>query len=267
MIKESTFFLPYQQRWINDDSRLKIIEKSRQIGMSLATAYRLVKKHSCKNVTFDAWVSSRDEIQSKLFLEDCKKFADILHVAAKNYGKICLHSDKKISTMSLKFANERSIYSMSSNPNAQAGKRGSRILDEFALHPQQRELYAIAYPGITWGGNLEIISTHRGTQTFFYQLLKHITENGNKHNFSHHKVTLQDALEQGLLQKLKQKCTPDNPILYMDNGEYFDYIRRSCPDDEIFRQEYMCEPYDDQSIFIPCELIPRKIIMNFICKV
>ena len=255
MIKESTFFLPYQQRWINDDSRLKIIEKSRQIGMSLATAYRLVKKHSCKNVTFDAWVSSRDEIQSKLFLEDCKKFADILHVAAKNYGKICLHSDKKISTMSLKFANERSIYSMSSNPNAQAGKRGSRILDEFALHPQQRELYAIAYPGITWGGNLEIISTHRGTQTFFYQLLKHITENGNKHNFSHHKVTLQDALEQGLLQKLKQKCTPDNPILYMDNGEYFDYIRRSCPDDEIFRQEYMCEPYDDQSIFIPCELI------------
>ncbi|MDR2372201.1 MAG: hypothetical protein LBD60_03590, partial [Puniceicoccales bacterium] len=116
-------------------------------------------------------------------------------------------------------------------------------------------LYAIAYPGITWGGQLEIISTHRGSDNFFYQLVQDIRENGNPKNFSYHRVTLQDALEQGFLQKLKAKVSPGDPLVAMDEADYFDYIRRSCPDREIFLQEYMCEPYDSQSIFLPTDLV------------
>ena len=33
------YFLPYQCDWIFDTSRLKIIEKSRQIGITYADAY------------------------------------------------------------------------------------------------------------------------------------------------------------------------------------------------------------------------------------
>ena len=254
-MNEETFFLPYQKKWINDNSRLKIIEKSRQIGISLATAYRLVKTHSCKGVRYDAWVSSRDEIQAKLFLNDCRRFGEILHVAAKEYGQNVVSSESKIGATPLRFKNGKAIYSMSSNPDAQAGKRGTRVLDEFALHPYQRELYSIAYPGITWGGQLEIVSTHRGTQTFFYHLLRHIVDNGNPQKFSHHKVTLQDALEQGFLRKLQQKLDKNDPIQSMSEGDYFDFVRRSCPDEESFRQEYMCEPADDQSVFLSPDLI------------
>ena len=32
-------FLPYQANWIKDQSRLKLMEKSRQIGLSWSTAY------------------------------------------------------------------------------------------------------------------------------------------------------------------------------------------------------------------------------------
>jgi len=32
-------FLPYQHRWIDDHSRLKLMQKARQIGISWATAY------------------------------------------------------------------------------------------------------------------------------------------------------------------------------------------------------------------------------------
>ena len=32
-------FLPFQSRWITDNSRLKLMEKSRQIGISWSTAY------------------------------------------------------------------------------------------------------------------------------------------------------------------------------------------------------------------------------------
>ena len=48
------------------------------------------------------------------------------------------------------------------------------MLDEFALHPDPRKLWSIAYPGITWGGTREVISTHRGSHNFFNELIREI---------------------------------------------------------------------------------------------
>ncbi|MDR0351766.1 MAG: terminase family protein [Puniceicoccales bacterium] len=251
------FFLPYQSRWINDDSRLKIMEKSRQIGISMASAYGLVRDHANCDQRIDSWVSSRDEIQAKLFLDDCKNFSKILHIAAQAIGSEILPESRQFASFSLRFLNSTHIHSLSSNPDAQAGKRGNRVLDEFALHQNPKTLYSVAYPGITWGGRLEIISTHRGSQNFFHRLLKDIKENGNPKKFSHHKVTLQDALDQGFLAKLKEKLPEDDSRQSMDEAEYFDHIRNSCPDEESFMQEYMCVPWDDQSIFLPTELIDK----------
>ena len=103
-------------------------------------------------VRYDGWVSSRDEIQARLFLDDCKHFANILHTAVHDLGVQVIEEEK---TYVLEFASGVKINSMSSSPDAQAGKRGDRLLDEFALHKDPRKLYAIAYPGITWGGQLE----------------------------------------------------------------------------------------------------------------
>lgn len=155
-------FLPYQQAWIDDKSRLKLMEKSRQIGLSWSTAYAAVERTAPKEARHDQWVSSRDDIQARLFLEDCKKFAGMLDSAAKDLGSVVIDDEKKLSAYVLRFANGKRIHSMSSNPDAQAGKRGGRVLDEFALHPDPRKLYTIAYPGITWGGQMEIISTQIG---------------------------------------------------------------------------------------------------------
>lgn len=252
-------FLPYQTRWKNDNSRLKIMEKSRQIGMTWGTAYRQVRQTSLEGTRYDCWVSSRDDIQAMLFLDDCKVFAGILNAACKDLGERVYRDDKgkPFTSHDLVFANGRVIHSMSSNPDAQAGKRGTRVLDEFALHPDPRKLYAIAYPGITWGGQMEIISTHRGSANFFNQLVQE-AKGRNKKGFSLHRVTLQDALDQGFLYKLQTKLAegnPDDPILDMVEAEYFDFIRDGCPDEETFRQEYMCEPQDDNSAFLPYELI------------
>ena len=43
---DSAYFLPYQLRWLDDDSPLKIIEKSRQIGLTYVDAYDSVLKAS-----------------------------------------------------------------------------------------------------------------------------------------------------------------------------------------------------------------------------
>lgn len=250
-------FLPYQSAWIKDSARLKLVEKSRQIGFSWAAAYDNVSHTALATATRDEWVSSRDDIQAQLFLEDCKMWANNLKIAADDMGEQVLDPRDRQTAYVLRFANGRKINSMSSNPNAQAGKRGGRTLDEFALHADPRKLWAIAYPGITWGGSMKVISTHRGSHNFFNQLIREIRERGNPKGISLHTVTLQDALDQGFLYKLQQSLPPEDERQAMDEAAYFDFIKSGTVDDESFQQEYMCRPADDDAAFLEYDLIAR----------
>ena len=246
--------LPYQRRWVLDPARIKVMEKSRQIGISWASAYALVRRKAKIGARCDAWVSSRDEIQARLFLEDCKKFAQILNIVAEDLSCPLL-GESGSSSYILRFRSGIKINSMSSSPDAQAGKRGDRLLDEFALHKDPRKLYAIAYPGITWGGQLEIVSTHRGSHNFFNEIITEIREKGNPKKISLHRVTLEDALNDGFLYRLQQKLSPDDERQAMDESDYFNFIRGGCADEESFQQEYMCVPADDASAFLTYDMI------------
>ena len=248
-------FLPYQEKWILDRSRLKLMEKARQIGLSWSTAYAADERTAEAGARFDPWISSRDDLQARLVIEDCKMFAKLLHLAAEDLGERVIDPERKISAYVLHFANGRRIHSMSSNPDAQAGKRGGRILDEFALHPDPRKLWSIAYPGITWGGNMEVISTHRGSANFFNLLIREVREHGNPKKISLHRVTLQDALDQGFLWKLQQSLPDGHEVLEYDEAGYYDFIRSGCADEESFQQEYMCVAADDASAFLEYDLI------------
>ena len=248
-------FLPFQSKWIQDGSRIKLMEKSRQIGISWSTAYGADERAAAQGARHDEWVSSSDDIQARLFIEDCKLWAGIMNLAAKDLGEQVIDPEKKLSAYVLQFASGRRIHSMSSNPDAQAGKRGSRILDEFALHADQRKLWAIAYPGITWGGSMEIVSTHRGSNSFFNGLIREAREKGNPKRISLHRVTLQDALDQGFLFKLQQALPEDAEQQDMDEAAYFDFVRGGAADEESFDQEYMCIPADDDAKFLEYGLI------------
>lgn len=250
---KNTLLLPYQKRWVEDTSRLKLAVKSRQIGWTWATAYGLIRRKALKTAQLDAWISSRDEIQARLFLEDCKSFAGILDAGAQDFGERVIDA-KGSSAYVLQMGNGLRINSMSSNPDAQAGKRGDRVLDEFALHPDPRKLYSIAYPGITWGGNFEIFSTPRGSDSFFQKLIDEI-KGGNPKKFSFHKITLEDALNQGFLAKLQKKLPAGDERQAMDEAAYFDFIKSGCADEETFNQEYMCVPSDDATAFISYEML------------
>lgn len=248
-------FLPYQSRWVLDNSRLKLMEKGRQIGISWSTAYTTVSRTALITARHDQWVSSRDDIQARLFLEDCKLWAGIANLVAEDLGEVILDKKEKHTALVLRMANGMRINSMSSNPDAQAGKVGGRVLDEFALHPDPRKLWSIAYPGITWGGQMEVISTHRGSHNFFNQLVREIKENGNPKRISHHRVTLEDALNDGFLYKLQQALPADAEQQDMTEADYFDFVKAGCADEESFLQEYMCQPADDDTAFLEYDLI------------
>ena len=246
--------LPYQQRWILDNSQKKLAVKARQIGLSWTTAYRVVRQKLREGARLDAWIASRDEVQAQLFLQDAKRFANLLNTAATDLGQTMIDNEGH-TAYTLRFSNGLRAHSMSSNADAQAGKRGDRILDEFALHPDPRKLYEIAYPGITWGGCLEIFSSHRGSLNYFNELLREINERGNPKKFSLHRITLQDALDQGFLYKLQCKLPEDDARMQMDEGDYFSFIRSGSADEESFQQEFCCVPADDNTAFLNYDLI------------
>jgi phage FluMu gp28-like protein len=102
---------------------------------------------------------------------------------------------------------------------------------------------------------LEILSTHRGSNNFFNKLICEVRDGGNPKQFSYHRVTLQDALEQGFLDKLKARLPESDERVQMSEEEYFDAIRNGCPDEESFLQEYMCVPADDRSAFITSDMV------------
>lgn len=248
--KADKFFLGYQARWIRDEAPLKLMEKSRQIGISWSTAYSAVRRVAVAGARHDVWVSSRDDVQAKLFLEDCKAWAKVLQIAAKDMGQMVVGDDGVGSASVLEFATGRRIYSLSSNPNALAGKRGHVILDEFALHKDQRLLYRIAKPVTQWGGQLEIISTHRGAGSVFNELIRAIVEKGNPMGWSHHKVTIHDAAAQGLVEKIAEKSGRT-----LEREAWLAEQRAGCIDEEHWLQEYCCVPADEAAAFLSYDLI------------
>ena len=247
---DDKYFMGYQSKYILDDSHLIIVEKGRQIGLSYAASYKAVRLGGAKDARLDVWVMSRDEIQAKQFLLYCKRWARVLKFGAEDLGEVLIDSDKDITAHVLKFANGQCIYCVSSNPDAIVGKSGHVILDEFALHKDQRQLYAVAKPVIQWGGTLTIISTHRGSQTVFAEIIRDIKERGNKMGWSLHTIPIQTAVDQGIVERINN-ATGRNET----REAWLARQRAECLDEEQWLQEYCCIPADESSAFITYEMI------------
>ncbi|HZO84682.1 MAG TPA: hypothetical protein VFC26_05685, partial [Verrucomicrobiae bacterium] len=124
-----------------------------------------------------------------------------------------------------------------------------------AVHKNQRELFRIAKPCTTWGGQLAIISTHRGYDTVFNEILRDIKERANPMGWSHHRVTLEDAVSQGLAEKINNARSCGRESAADSREQFIDRLHSECLDEEQWLQEYCCIPADDNSAFITWEMI------------
>ena len=246
-----TFFYQSQADWIRDESGLMLCEKGRQLGFSYAHSYKITRR-AAKTGAKDEWVMSRDEIQAKQFILYCKRWAKVLKYAAADHGEQVLSTEdgKAIKVQVLTFASGASIYALSSNPDAIVGKTGHVSLDEFALHKNQRELYAVAKPVTQWGGTLAIISTHRGVGTVFNQIIRDIRERGNPMGWSLHSVPVQKAVAEGLVEKINAASGRNET-----REAWLARQRAECLDEEQWQQEYCCQPADESANFLSYDLI------------
>ena len=161
--------LPYQRRWVEDASPLKIVVKARQIGYSFAATLRAVLRCLEHKTT---WIFlSKGERQSRLLMEKVQEHIRSCGVVAEA-RESAFFEGTMIKQLETRFPNGSVIYGLPANPDTARGYSGNVTLDEFAFHSDAEKIYAALYPSITRGYSLEIISTPNGQQGKFYELAK-----------------------------------------------------------------------------------------------
>lgn len=202
-----SLLLPYQKRWIEDKSQVKIIEKSRRIGISYAEAADAVLHASAENGANVYYISfNKDMTQS--FISDCASWAKAFKAAASKIQESVFkneNEDKDIFKFEIKFDSNHSIQAFSSNPRnlRSKGKPKERlVVDEGGFVDDIEELLKAAMAMTMWGGEIRIISTHNGADNPFNLLVEDCRAGVYDHSV--HRVTLDDALKDGFFQRICQ---------------------------------------------------------------
>ena len=161
--------LAYQKRWVEDNARLKIVVKARQIGYSFAATLRVVLKCLEGKTT---WILlSKGERQSRLLMEKVQAHVQACGAVARAKESVFFEGTS-VRQLEARFANGSVIYALAANPETARGYSGNVTLDEFAFHAEAAKIYAALFPSITRGYSMEVISTPNGTQGKFYELAK-----------------------------------------------------------------------------------------------
>lgn len=250
-------FLSYQWAFINDPSPLKILEKSRRIGGSFAVAYSAFRK-LLAIPNHDVVVVTRDQDTGIEFVRDVHRFGRAWNM--QNPKKAIPEACFTKTQFSIPHSQgESRLLMVSSNPNAAAGRGGSLILDEMALHQDPELLLTVAMPVITAGGNVTILSTHRSKNSSFNRLILE-TKKGNL-NFSLHKTTIYDALDAGFLEEVVNPQRKKQGMTPFTREEFISFIKKDvCLGDEArFEQEYLAIPSEQQYQLITLDLLERAV--------
>lgn len=243
----SPYFMQYQLNWLNDDSRLKFWEKSRRIGATYVESWDTLK-WSMKTGR-DSWFSSADDSAAQEFIEYIKDWCEMLdEVSEYAYDERIIDSEKNITRYRVRLPNGAKITAMSSNPNRFRSKGGRVIWDEAAHHADGPAMWKALQASAMWGDPIRVLSTHMGGQSVFAQLIDKVKK--GKAAGSVHTVTILDAVEDGILNRIKgRETTP------AERQQWLKELRAECLDEDQWNQEYLAIPVDDSHSFITYDMI------------
>lgn len=257
------YFLPYQQRWLADQSRVKIWEKSRRIGATYAQAYEDVRDaaHDQKSAhPLKIYFSSADDSAAGEYVDYCQYWAKILNTVAEYLGgDEFLDEDKDVQARRLRFKSGANIYALTSNPRRFRSKGGKVILDEFAFHDDQVAMWRACRPTIMWGHPLRILSTYNGKGNKYYQFVDGARKGALP--YSLHSTPIQLAVEEGLADKIQGRA-----LSQPEREQWLADERASVADEDTWLQEYCCVPVDEATALLPYELLAKQSRNGLICE-
>lgn len=239
-------FHPYQRRWINDASRLKIGMFARQTGKTFGTCGEIVDDCTQAEIAQRRarWVIlSRGERQAKEAMDEavkpfCRAFYSVYKELLKGrsapefYESEFRGSEAAYRALEVAFPGGSRITALPANPDTARGFSANVFLDEFAFHQNSRKIWAALFPVVSKPGlKLRITSTPNGKGNKFYELWT-----ARNAGWSKHRVDILDAVRQGLPRNAEE-------------------LKAGAGDDDLWRQEYLLEFLDEASAWLPFDLI------------
>lgn len=199
----------YQRKFLEDESRYRLLLKSRQTGFSYLLGLEVMLGAISRGENQILISASQD--QSDIVRRYCTMWCEKYEVEYLEDGN------------SLIMPGGKRCFFLPSNPRTIQGYTGDLYLDEFAWHMKNRLMWGLATPIATQGGKrITVISTPYTETDMFGELVTH----PEKYlRFSRHKVTIHDAKAEGL------------PVNIDDI--------RSLVDDITFAQAYECQFFSD----------------------
>ena len=283
--------LPFQQRWVEDHSPLKIVVKARQIGYSFAASIRALLECLKRKTT---WIFlSKGERQSRLLMEKVQEHVQSCGILARACESTFFEGTL-IKQLEVRFANGSVIYGLPANPDTARGYSGNVTLDEFAFHSDADKIYTALFPTITRGYCLEVISTPNGQQGKFYEIAKAagLVESGDRESdfrsdadrtIGPQKSGIERSGEQdsgfriqdsglgsSLVTRHSSLLSPDHPIWSAHCCDIYEAIRQGlnidlqvlragCDDETTWQQEYCCQFISIAENFIPPALVAQCV--------
>lgn len=254
---DGAVLLPYQQRWLADTSKVKVVEKSRRIGLSWAEACDSVLCAAASS-GMDVWYIGYVKDMAIEFILDCAQWAEHFQEVAEAIEiaeDVFLEGDerKSVFAFSIKFASGNRITALSSKPRNLRGKQGRVILDEAAFHEAQAEILKAAMALLIWGGDLRVISTHDGDDNPFNQLIKDVR--AGRYPYSVHRLPFDDALHEGLYRRICLRT--GETWTEAGQAKWAGEIRAFYGDDA--EEELDCVPKHGSGAFLTRELVERQM--------
>lgn len=260
-------FLPYQTAWFLEEAQIAIIEKARRIGITWVTAAIAVLHAAVGEGRGDAYYQSFNKDMTEGFIRKCAEWLTaFLRVKAIIDEDLEPDpddptGDARITVFRIRLPNGRKIEALPSSPRAirSKGDPGDLyILDEAAfvgpgVKPQDMrahlaEVLKAALAVTTWGGRVLIISTHNGDENPFNEYCRDAAS--GRLSWAHHRVTLDDAIEQGFVERI-------NEIAGMDRAreEYRQEEFEKYPTTAQAEEELLCRPRPSSGVYIPRHLV------------
>jgi phage FluMu gp28-like protein len=224
----SGILLPYQRRWVEDSSPVKVWVASRQIGKSFALSFEAV----CASLLArsDNMILSSSERQAQEVMAKVRKHLRCLGALDSALSPLRETREEIV------FPSGSRIISLPANPATVRGFSGNVYLDEFAFHTDSREIWRAMYPTVTRGYKVRITSTPNGKQNMFFELASGSGGLGEGSLVSRHRTDIHDALSEGLDIDLAS-------------------LRSGISDPEAWAQEYECNFLDSATALITYEMI------------
>jgi len=218
--------LRYQRSLVASPARFTWANWSRQVGKSFSFSLRRILRGLRRGRS--QLLLSASARQSQELMEKVRQHCQALRLATGWSSRYWRGTSMKQFEVTL--PNDVRVIGLPANPETVRGFTGDVFLDEFAMHRDDRAIWASIFPTVLRDdGELDVASTPKGMSNLFYEL-------GRNERFARSTVTIFDAVREGL----------DADI---------DALRSAMGDEQLFRQEFCCEFLDEATALLTYEQI------------